>query len=71
MISRIVSMVSEDFFLVNPFCSVMASIKWDLVRVMVDPMADLFSLTIEEHELGIRLSVLNCICQENHTIPHC
>ena len=33
--SRIVSTVPEVFFLVNPFCSAKASIKSDLVRVMV------------------------------------
>jgi len=34
MISRIVSTVSVDFFLENPFCSAMASTKWDFVKVM-------------------------------------
>jgi len=34
MISKIVSTVSVDFFLENPFCSAMALIKWDFVRVM-------------------------------------
>jgi hypothetical protein len=34
MISRIISTVSRDFFVVNPFFSAMASIIWDFVRVM-------------------------------------
>ena len=34
IISRIVSKVSVDFLRVYPFCSAMASIKWDLVRVI-------------------------------------
>jgi len=34
IISRIVSTVSEDCFLVNPLASAMASIKLDFVRVM-------------------------------------
>ena len=34
MILRIVSIVSEDCFLVNPFWYAIASVIWDLVRAM-------------------------------------
>jgi hypothetical protein len=34
IISRIFSIVSEDFLRVNPFCCGMVAIKWDFVRAM-------------------------------------
>ena len=34
-ILRIVSTVSNDFLRLNPFCSAVASIKWNFVRVIV------------------------------------
>ena len=59
MISRMVSTASVDFFLVNPFCSTMASIKWDLVRVMVGSFGLMLVLLLKEHESGAKVSFFN------------
>ena len=65
MISRIVSTVSVDFILVNPFCSAIALMIWDLVRVLSGCILHLEGLTIKDLLL---FSSYNDICQENNRL---